>query len=188
MEMRSATKWLHRMDRPLPYVAVREGVAVLGSGSPLWQARKNILVSAVFVATAAVVAWYFVSGGSEAGVPHHQRRAAAEEACDASGLEISRLRLQSHVTFVDDCLQPKVTPVFNKAGHVIVTRVVEIQTNRGTARKTYSALMDGRHTDAWRMVQVESAPNELSVILWPPSLAHSDEPREHRSSPSPHSH
>ena len=119
--------------------------------------------------------------------PVHDR-AAAEAACAASAIEISRLRLQSHITFVDDCRQPKVTPVFNRPGHVIVTRVVEIQTSRGTARKTYSALMDGRPTDAWRMVQVDSAPNELSVVYGQPSLAHSEEAQEPRSSPSLQSH
>lgn len=171
----------------LPYAATREGVAVLGTESLLWQARKRVLVSAVLGVTAAV-AWYVVAGGSEAGVPHYKRRAAAEAACEASAIEISRLRLQSHITFVDDCLQAKVTPVVNKPGHVIVTRVVEIQTNRGTARKTYSALMDGRPIDAWRMVQVDSAPNALSVVYGPPSLAHSEEAHEHRSSPSLQSH
>ena len=186
--MQPATKCTHRMDRPSPYAATREGVAVLGTESLLWQARKSVLVSAVLGATAAVVAWYYVAGGSEAGVPHYQRRAAAEAACAASAIEISRLRLQSHITFVDDCLQPKVTPFFNRPGHVIVTRVVEIQTNRGTARKTYSALMDGRPTDAWRMVQVDSAPNELSVVYGQPSLAHSEEAQEPRSSPSLQSH
>lgn len=176
------------MDRLPSYVATREGVAVLGTNPPLWQARKDMLVSAVFGAMAGAAAWYFVAGGSEAGVPHYQRRAAAEAACEASGVEISRLRLQPHIAFVDDCLQPKVTPVLNKPGHVIVNRVVDVQTHRGTARKTYSALMDGRQTDAWRMVQVDSAPNELSVVYGPPSLAHSEEAQEHRSSPSPQSH
>ena len=152
----------------------------------MWQARKSILVTAVLVAMAAVVAWRFVPGGSEAGIAHYQRRAASEAACDAAANEITRLRLQSPVAFVDDCVQPKVTPVFNKPGHVIVTRVVDIQTNRGTARKTYSVLMDGRAVDAWRMVQVESAPNELSVVFLPPSLAHSAEPRERPGSSSPH--
>lgn len=96
---------------------------VKGISVPMWQARKSILVTAVLVAMAAVVAWRFVSGGSEAGIAHYQCRAASEAACDAAAIEIARLRLQSPVQFVDDCVEPKVTPVFNKPGHVIVTRV-----------------------------------------------------------------
>src|ERR1044072_4488444 len=76
--MQPATKCTHRMDRPYPYAATREGVAVLGTESLLWQGRKSVLVSAVLGATAAVVAWYYVAGGSEAGVPHYQRRGAAD--------------------------------------------------------------------------------------------------------------
>src|ERR1044071_1154215 len=129
--MQPATKCTHRMDRPHPYAATREGVAVLGTELLLWQARKSVLVSAVLGATAAVVAWYYVAGGSEAGVPGYQRRAAAAAACAASANEIAGLRVQSHITFVDDCRQPKVTPVFNRPGHVLVTRVGEIQTSRG---------------------------------------------------------
>src|ERR1044072_4153367 len=100
--MQPTTRCTHRMDRPYPYAATREGVAVLGTESLLWQARKSVLVSAVLGATAAVVAWYYVAGGSEAGVPHYQRRAAAEAACAASAIEILRLRLPGHITVVDD--------------------------------------------------------------------------------------
>lgn len=153
-------------------------------GKGLWQARNSLLVSTVLAAMIAIVTCYFVSGGSEARVPHHQRRAASEAACHAAAIEISRLRLHSAVRFVDDCRQPKVTPVFNKPGHVIVTRAVELQTNRGTARRTYSALMDGRRTDDWHMVQVESVPNELSLMFGPPPFARSDEQLERRSSHS----
>ena len=154
----------------------------------MWQTRKSTLVFALITALAGVVACYVVSGESEAGVPQYQRRAASEAACDAAAIEISRLRLQSRITFVDDCLQPKVTPVVDKPGHLIVTRFVETQTGRGTVRKTYSALMDGRGTDAWHMVQVASAANDFSVVLRPLSLAWSDEPAERKSPNSPQSH
>jgi hypothetical protein len=121
-------------------------------------------VAVVVAATVAVVACYFVLAAGQANLPQYQRRAASQAACDAAAVEISRLRLRFPIKFVDDCLQPKVTPVSSKPGHVIVTRVVEMQIGRATARKTYSALMDGRRTDAWLMIQVESAPNELSMV------------------------
>jgi len=142
----------------LPYADATEEVSVQRTGLPVWQARKSTLVFALVAAMVGVAACYLVSAESEVGVPQYQRRAASEAACDASATEISRLRLQSTITFVDDCLEPKVTPAFNKPGHLIVTRVVEMQTRRGTARKAYSALMDGRRTDAWRLIQVESGP------------------------------
>jgi hypothetical protein len=125
------------------------------TGLPIWQARKSTLVCALVAAMVGIVACYFVLAGWEADVPQYQRRAASEAACEAAAAEISRLRLQSPIKFVDDCLQPKVTPVSNEPGQVIVTRVVEVQIGRATtARKTYSALMDGRRADAWRMIQV----------------------------------
>ena len=149
------------------------------TGLPVWQARRTTLACALGAAMVAIVACYFVSAGWEADVPQYQRRAASQAACEAAAVEISRLRLQSPIKFVDDCQQPKVTPLSNKPGYLIVTRVVEMKVGRGTARKTYSALMDGRRVDAWRMIQVESAPNELSVVLWPGALAQTNELAEH---------
>ena len=153
-----------------------------GSGLPVWTPRAHVFVFALAVAVvvAALLAGLFVWRASEAGVPQYQRRAASEAACRAAGAEISQLRLQSPMTFVDDCLRPKVTPVYNKPSHLIVTRVIEIQNGRTTVRKTYSALMDGGHIDHWRMIQVESAPNVLSVVLSPAAVAGSEELAEDR--------
>ncbi len=167
---------------------VRKGVGVQRTGLPLWQARKSTLTCGLVAAMVGVVACYFVSAGWEADVPQYQRRAASEAACEAAAAEISRLRLQSPIKFVDDCVQPKVTPVSNRPGHLIVTRVVEVQIGRATAKKTYSALMDGRRADAWHMIQVGSAPNELSVVLWPGSLAQTNELAERPSPNSSQSH
>ena len=148
-----------------------------GSGLPVWMPRAHVFVCvlAVAVVVAALLASLFVWRGSEAGVPQYQRRAASEAACKAAAAEISQLRLKSPMTFVDDCLRPKVTPVYNKPSHLIVTRVVEMQNGRTTVRKTYSALMDGGHIDHWRMIKVELAPNVLSVVLSPAAVAGSEE-------------
>ena len=81
------------------------------------------------------------------------------------------MRLQPTIKFVDDCVLPNVTPVFNEPGHLIVIRVVEVQVGRGTVqRKTYSSLMDGQSIDAWKMIQVQSAPNKLAVVISPHAL------------------
>ena len=82
------------------------------------------------------------------------------------------------MAFADDCRRPRVTPVSSRPGFVIVTRVVEPQMGDATARRTYSALMDGRHYDAWRMIEVEQAPNELSVVRAPAAFLPARELRE----------
>lgn len=169
-------------------LAREEGCWVQRTGLLIWQARKSTLTGGLVAAVVAVVACYFVPAGWEADVPQYQRRAASEAACEAAAAEISRLRPQSPIKFLDDCLQPKVTPVSNKPGHLIVTRVVEVRIAGATAKKTYSALMDGRRADAWHMIQVGSAPNELSVVLWPGSLAQTNEQAEHPSPNSSQSH
>lgn len=151
-----------------------------GSGLPVWTPKAHVSVCALAVVVAALLGSLFVWRASEAGVPQYQRRAASEAACKAAGAEISQLRLKSPMTFVDDCLRPKVTPVYNKPTHLIVTRVVEMQNGRTTVRKTYSALMDGGHIDHWRMIRVESAPNVLSVVLSPAAVAGSEELAEDR--------
>ena len=149
---------------------------------PVWVPRADLLVCVLAIVVGALLASHFVWRGSEADVPQYQRRAASEAACKAAAAEISQLRLKSPMTFVDDCLRPKVTPVYNKPSHLIVTRVAEVQNGRTTVRKTYSALMDGGHIDHWRMIRVESAPNVLSVVLSPSALAGSEELAE-RSRP-----
>ena len=138
-------------------------------GMPIW--RESTFVFALLTAVVAT-AFYFISRASEADVPQYQRATASEEACKAAGVEISKLRLQPTIKFVDDCVLPNVTPVFNEPGHLIVTRVVEVQVGRDAVRrKTYSVLMDGQRTDAWKMIQVQLAPNKLTVVISPYALA-----------------
>jgi len=136
----------------------------------VWTVRASVPLCALLAAVLAFAAGYFASAASEADLPQYQRRAASEAACKAAADEISRRRPQSAMRFVDDCLQPKVTPIYNKPGHLIVTRVVEMRIGRTTARRTYSALMDGGGIDGWHMIRVESAPNELSLVFAPAEL------------------
>src|SRR2546423_7878308 len=116
----------HHLVTPVGPVAnlscpVRKGAGVQRSGLFLSKARVSAPVFAVVAAASALVVSYVVLATSQATVPQYQRRDAAKEACKAAGDEISRLRLQSPLTFIDDCLQPKVTPVSSKPGYLIVT-------------------------------------------------------------------
>jgi hypothetical protein len=167
---------------------MRKGAGVQRSGLFLSKATVSAPVCVVLAAASALVVSYVVLATSQATVPQYQRRDAAKEACKAAGDEISRLRLQSPLTFIDDCLQPKVTPVSSKPGHLIVTRVAEIKIGRATARRTYSALMDGAAVDGWRMIRVESAPNALSVVFPPAERAGSEELAERSRPGSDQSH
>lgn len=92
-------------------------------------------------------------------------------ACRDAGDALLRLHLPSAITFADNCHQPKVTPLSNRPGYFIVTRVIEAQTGAAAAGRTYSALMDGRHVDAWRLIEARPAPNELNLVHAPPALS-----------------
>ena len=128
----------------------------------VWQSKPSTLVCVLIAAIATAGAGLLVSTTADTNVPQYQRRAAFQAACSEAAAELS-LPLHSPITFVDDCRRPKVTPISNKPGHLIVTRVVDVQIGHDAARRTYSALMDGRHAEAWHVIRVESAPNELSI-------------------------
>ena len=128
----------------------------------------------------AVAASFALSFGSQADVPLYQRRGAFEAACKDAGDALLRLGLPSPVSFADDCRKPTATPLFNRSGFLIVTRVVNAQKGEATVRRTYSLLMDGRQFGAWRMIEMEQAPNELSVVQAPPLLSPGLSPASHR--------
>jgi len=133
------------------------------------------MACALLGALGAVAVSFFWSTASESNVPQYQRRAAFEAACSAAAEAISWRRPQSLIRFLDDCRRPNVTPLSSKPGLLIVTRVLEEQLGETTLRRTYSVLMDGRRIDAWQMIRIESAPNELSVVVPPPGLLATEE-------------
>jgi hypothetical protein len=141
-------------------------------------ARPGTLACALLAAMGAIAVWFFWSTASEANVPQYQRRAAFAAACSVAAEEISGRRQQALIRFVDDCRRPNITPFSSKPGLLIVTRVIEEQLGQATVRRTYSALMDGRRIDAWQMIRIESAPNELSVVVSPPALLATEEVAE----------
>ena len=135
---------------------------------------------AVLAAVFAIVASIALSAALKEEAPLYHRRAASKVACkDAANALLRQHHLPSGVTFADDCRQPKVTPVSNRPGYLIVTRVVHARAGDATADKTFSVLMDGRQFDAWRLVEVRSAPNELSVVQAPPAFSAIGELPEH---------
>jgi hypothetical protein len=169
-----ATEWLQRVMPILPILRrFGKGIGVGGTTSLVWEARPGTVACALLAAIGAATVAVLWSAASEADVPHYQRRAASEMACQAAADEIARLPMSSRIIFMDDCRRANVTPLTNKPGLVIVTRVIEEQRGQATARKTYSALMDGRRIDAWRTIKIAPAPNELSVVVSPdtPTLA-----------------
>ena len=142
-------------------------------------AAPTTLVCVVVAALSAIAAGFVLSFTSQADLPLYQRRGAFEAACRDAGDALLRLTGPSPVTFADDCRQPRVTPVFNRAGFLIVTRVVMAPKGEATVRRTYSLLMDGRQFDAWRMTEMEQAPNELSVVHAPPLVSPGVSPASH---------
>ena len=135
--------------------------------------RACALLAAVFAIAASIT----LCAALEVEAPLYQRRAASEMACrDAANALLRQHHLPSGATFADDCSQPKVTPVSNRPGYLIVTRVVHARAGDATADRTYSILMDGREFDAWRLVEVRSAPNELSIVQAPPAISPIREP------------
>jgi hypothetical protein len=148
---------------------------------PAWLAAPTTLLCGVVAALSAIAAGFALSlsFASQADVPLYQRRGAFEAACRDAGDALLQLTRPSPVTFADDCRQPTVTPVFNRPGFLIVTRVVMAPKGEAMARRTYSLLMDGRQFDAWRMTEMEQAPNELSVVHAPPLVSQGLSPASH---------
>jgi hypothetical protein len=134
-------------------------------------ARRVLFASGLVVGAGIAAALVLMPLASEAGAPQYQRRAAAQVACKAAGAEISALRLKRLFEFVDDCSSPKVTTVLNQQGYVIVTRVVEENIGQSKRRKSYSALMDGRGADAWRMLHIQLAPSVVTLEFSPNAIA-----------------
>ena len=133
-----------------------------------WSAAPTAILCGVVAALSAIAAGFALSFTSPPDAPLYQRRGAFEAACRDAGDALLRLTWPSPVTLADDCRQPTVTPVFNRAGFLIVTRVVMAPKGETAVRRTYSLLMDGRQFDSWRMTKMEQAPNELSVVQAPP--------------------
>jgi hypothetical protein len=152
-------------------VAVKKGCGVYQRVLPVRSAAPTIFICGVVAALSAIAAGFALTFDSQSDVPMYQRRGAFAAACRDAGDALLRLTPPSPVTFADDCRQPTVTPVFNRTGFLIVTRVVMAPKGETMVRRTYSLLMDGRQSDSWRMAEMEQAPNELSVVQAPPLVS-----------------
>jgi hypothetical protein len=104
----------------------------------------------------------FVYPAPEAPTAMHKRSDAFVQACEAAGVEISKLRRAT--VFIDDCSAPIVTPLFGSEGQVIVSRTVEgFANNDDGGRVIYSVRMDGRDVNTWRALEVRRAPNGVAL-------------------------
>jgi hypothetical protein len=135
--------------------------------------RRVTFVAGLVVGAGVAAALVLMALVSEAGAPQYQRRAAAQVACEAAGAEIAARRPKLLFEFVDDCSSPKVTRVLNQQGYVIVTRVVEESIGQTKRQKSYSALMDGRGADTWRMLHLQLAPTVVTLEISPNTIASS---------------
>jgi hypothetical protein len=159
-----------RPSRLLPCL-VHKGCGVRLTGLSAWAASPGTRACTLLALGCAIAAGLALSVSSEADKPLYQRRAALEAACQDAGDALVRLHLPSAITFADDCRRPRVTALSNRPGHLVVTRVVQAQDGDASAGRTYSALMDGRHFDAWRLIEARPAPSELSVVHAPAALS-----------------
>ena len=104
----------------------------------------------------------FVYPAPEPPTAMYKRSAAFVRACEAAGAEIASLRRATF--FIDDCSAPIVTPLFGSEGQVIVSRTVEGFTDDDDGgRVIYSAKMDGRGVDKWRVLEIKRAPSGLTL-------------------------
>lgn len=97
-------------------------------------------------------------------VPMSERQGAGIQACWVAEIAIAGHRAPAATAFASDCLMPVVTPLWTKPGFVIVTRTLkDPEGAAGMKPRTFSVLLDGRHTDRWRIVDVKSSPGELTL-------------------------
>ena len=93
-----------------------------------------------------------------------ERQGANVQACWVAEIAIAGHRAPAATSFVGDCMMSVVTPLWTKPGFVIVTRTLkDPEAMAGTKARTFSVLLDGRHTDRWRIVDVKSSLGELTL-------------------------
>jgi hypothetical protein len=103
---------------------------------------------------------------SETHVPMHKRQAADQQACVVAEQAIAAQLAPTQASFTSACRPPVVTRLWTRPGFVAVTRSVkELDATSTASRRTFSVLLDGRHTDGWQIVDVRQAPNKLTVDI-----------------------
>lgn len=94
----------------------------------------------------------------EARVPMYERNAADLDACRVAEVAIAGHRAPAPTVFAGSCELAVVTHIWPKPGYVIVTRTL-----KDAESSKFSALLDGRQTDRWRLVDVKPTANELAL-------------------------
>jgi hypothetical protein len=131
---------------------------------------RRLVMGVVLVCTGLLlgvcsVSLYIFSQQREiAAIPMFEREAADTDACHAAELAIAGHRAPAVTAFDSDCVQPIVTRVWTRPGFVIVTRTVkEAESGASAGPLKFSALLDGRGTSRWLIVDVRPAANELAL-------------------------
>lgn len=96
-------------------------------------------------------------------LPMYERETADVEACRIAEMAIAGHRAPAISLFAGDCDLPVVTRVWTKPGFVIVTRTVKATDRDGAQR--FSALLDGRRPDRWRLVDVRPTAGDIVLDL-----------------------
>lgn len=91
-------------------------------------------------------------------IPMYERNAADFDACRVAEMAIAGHRAPATTIFADSCELAVVTRVSPKPGYVIVTRTL-----KDAEATKFSALLDGRQTDRWRLIDVRPTVNEVAL-------------------------
>jgi hypothetical protein len=147
----------------------RCGVAswVLAKGNMLGRAfRGSLLVCGGVVLGVVSAGLYVWSQRENMAVPMYERAGADMQACSVAEIAIAGHRAPASTTFASACRAPVVTRLWNRPGFVVVTRAAkELDATSAPLQRTFSVLLDGRHSDGWQIVDVRPAPNELTVDI-----------------------
>jgi hypothetical protein len=124
-----------------------------------------VLVCTGLVLGVCSVSLYIFSQRREiAALPMFEREAADADACRVAELAIAGHRAPAGTAFDNDCRRPIVTRLWARPGFVIVTRAVkEPDPGASGGVLKFSALLDGRGTDRWLVVDVRPAVSEFAL-------------------------
>jgi hypothetical protein len=126
----------------------------------------RVLLGGVLLGVLAAGIHLCLQAYRETHVPMYERRAADQEACRVAEQAIAAQFAPIQAVFTSACRPPAATRLWNRPGFVVVTRSVkELDTTSTASSRTFSVLLDGRHTDGWQVVDVRQAPNKVTVDI-----------------------
>lgn len=132
--------------------------------------RTWLIGLALITGVIVFAATEFIAADAREGLPQFQRKQADRHACAAAVAGVAKLPSSPKVAS-GECIHPKVTPMLHEPGRLIVTLVEAEQPGQATRRKAFSVLLDGRETDAWRVLEIQLTPDKLVLEVLEDALA-----------------